>query len=199
MKGVFKLFLTLVILSGCSSNEPILDGSDIKMLSYTYSENSYNQYIYLLSIKDYLANNNVNIDSLKMYAEGFSTGTKRRNIYTNVEKIIFDYLSSYYNEQIITSIFEANAKLSQLSNGVSNYLTHKPKMSANEIFEIRERIDDLQTFIYPEEDETEINLYNLTAKPEDIIKKYSSKEIEIFFEKFITALNQLNHTLEQKR
>lgn len=197
------LSLILVLTSGCNKDAADINEDEIRMLAYTYSENVFNNYRYVGSISDFLGNANgkeITLESLQMYVSGYKQGNSRMKIYESVENIISLYFAKHYNEQIIAKLFDANRKLTQLTRQLNDLLTEEhiaAELSANQIIELRERIDDLLIYVYPEQDETDINLYTLITKPEKLLEKYTVTDIDIFFMNFNNAMEQLNNFIEQ--
>ncbi|BAH41401.1 hypothetical protein BBR47_04240 [Brevibacillus brevis NBRC 100599] len=205
-KILIMLSLMLVLVtSGCNKDAADISEDEIRMLAYTYSENVFNNYRYVGSISDFLGNANgkeITLESLQMYVNGYKQGNSRMKIYESVENIISLYLAKHYNEQTIAKLFDANRKLTQLTRQLNDLLTEEhiaAKLTANEIIELRERIDDLLIYVYPEQeqDETGINLYTLITKPEKLLEKYTVTDIDIFFMNVNNAMEQLNNFLEQ--
>ncbi|GEC91976.1 hypothetical protein [Brevibacillus brevis] len=202
-KILIMLSLILVLTSGCNKDAADINEDEIRMLAYTYSENVFNNYRYVGSISDFLGNANgkeITLESLQMYVSGYKQGNSRMKIYESVENIISLYFAKHYNEQIIAKLFDANRKLTQLTRQLNDLLTEEhiaAELSANQIIELRERIDDLLIYVYPEQDETDINLYTLITKPEKLLEKYTVTDIDIFFMNFNNAMEQLNNFIEQ--
>ena len=199
------LSLILVLASGCDKDAADISEDEIRMLAYTYSENVFNNYRYVGSLSDFLGNANgeeITLESLQMYVSGYKQGNGRKKIYESVENIISLYFAKHYNEQIIAKLFDANRKLSQLTVQLNDLLTEEhiaAELTANEIIELRERIDDLLIYVYPdqEQDETGINLYTLITKPEKLLEKHTVTDIDIFFMNFNNVMEQLNNFIEQ--
>jgi len=193
------LSLILVLASGCDKDAADISEDEIRMLAYTYSENVFNNYRYVGSLSDFLGNANgeeITLESLQMYVSGYKQGNGRKKIYESVENIISLYFAKHYNEQIIAKLFDANRKLSQLTVQLNDLLTEE-HIAAK--LELRERIDDLLIYVYPdqEQDETGINLYTLITKPEKLLEKHTVTDIDIFFMNFNNVMEQLNNFIEQ--
>jgi hypothetical protein len=204
-KILIILSLILVLTSGCNKDAADISEDEIRMLAYTYSENVFNNYRYVGSISDFLGNANgkeITLESLQMYVNGYKQGNSRMKIYESVENIISLYFAKHYNEQTIAKLFDANCKLTQLTRQLNDLLTEEhaaAELSANQIIELRERIDDLLIYVYPEQeqDETGINLYTLITKPEKLLEKHTVTDIDIFFMNFNNAMEQLNNFIEK--
>lgn len=206
MKSSAKWIMTLALLTGCSSSDPAptVPKEDIQSVAYRYGENVFIQYNFLLWIHSELSvstDSNNGFESLRMFVEGFGTGTKRRQIYSSAQNIVALSLKEHYDEQTINRLFAANERLTQLTGQLSAYVTSEHQTDAfraQTLFELRERINDLQALLYPDHDDEYkiITLYTLHTNPKNILKKHTANEIDSFFTKLNIAMDQLEQVIE---
>ena len=174
----------------------VIDSSQVSSITKTYGENVYTQSMYMFSINEYLGEETIRIQSLQMYVEGFQLGSKRRNMYESVDQIVSAGLSEYYNQEIVLDIQKANSNLAELTANISNYIVSlDPQAEESKItlLELKEELDGVIAYIYPEYEDKDMSLYTLITSPKPLTEKHSQDEIK----EFLLQLNQkVNETLE---